>query len=90
VPPCSIAALSCDEQYDRAGGTMTKQTPTRAHLAAQRTILVCRTCGGMIWHFDTLETRTSPATGDALLVGYICARCGEHIQIIGLAPRPVA
>jgi hypothetical protein len=60
---------------------MTEQLPNLDQLAAQRTMLVCRSCAGLLWHFDALE-KPNPGGSPVLVVGYVCAGCGERIEML--------
>jgi hypothetical protein len=57
-------------------------------LVARRTLLVCRTCGGEIWHFDVQEVPS--AESPVMLIGYRCDGCGARVSMSVLAPAAEA
>jgi hypothetical protein len=67
---------------------MAAQTITRGELAARREILVCRACGGVVWHFDAHKAPSSESP--VMLIGYRCDGCGVQVSLSVLAPAEAA
>jgi hypothetical protein len=85
---CSSAVLHRTDEHQRAHQEqdMAEQTIPRDAMQARRELLVCRACGGDIWHFDI---QAAPGTdGPIKLIGYRCAGCGARIDVPVDAPAP--
>src|SRR5262245_1504035 len=91
--PCPIGTLAtagCSvlrSTADHREGMITEQIAQLDHLTAQRSILACQTCGGLLWHFDAMEW-PNPGSSPVLIVGYVCAGCGTRIEMLVHAFEP--
>jgi hypothetical protein len=87
---CSSAVLHRTDEHQRAHQEqdMAEQTIPRDAMQARRELLVCRRCGGDIWHFDTQEVPS--AAGPVMLIGYRCDGCGTQVYLSVLAPASAA